>query len=89
VTVRPVESIVAARRKMAEAAGIAGLHHLDYTPTIQRAVREAIKCATTVRVTDAHVQAARPGTTPRSVVWTRTRGRLVRAFRAAGFEVEL
>jgi hypothetical protein len=89
VTARPTESPLAERRKMAEAAGVAGLHRLDYTPTIAQAMHAAIRYATTVRVTDVHVQAARPGTTPGSVVWTRTRGRIVRAFREAGFEVEL
>jgi hypothetical protein len=46
-----------------------------------------IVSATQVRITDAVVQAARPGLTPGSEVWKRTRYRLRRAFEAAGFEV--
>jgi hypothetical protein len=47
----------------------------------------AIEAATRVHVDDAIVQAARPGTVPGSVTWTRMRAKIVRAFEAAGFEV--
>lgn len=76
------------RRAMAESEATGRLHALDYTPTIAGAVRAAIERATRVRITDAMIQAARPGTTPGSVVWKRTRGRIERALVAAGFEVE-
>jgi hypothetical protein len=46
-----------------------------------------IETATRVHVDDAIIQAARPGTASGSVVWKRTRAKLVRAFEAAGFEV--
>lgn len=38
-------------------------------------------------ITDAVVQAYRPGLKPGSVTWTRVRNRLARAFEAAGCEV--
>jgi hypothetical protein len=59
-------------------------------PWISReAVDAAVEVATRVRVDDAIVQASRPGfrMVPGSVVWTRTRAKIVRAFEAAGFEV--
>lgn len=54
-----------------------------------RGVEESIEAATRVHVDDTIVQASRPGfrMVPGSVVWTRTRAKLVRAFEAAGFEV--
>lgn len=76
------------RLAMAESAATERLHALDYTPTIAVAVKAAIEQATRVRITDAMIQAARPGTTPGSVVWKRTRGRIERALVAAGFEVQ-
>jgi hypothetical protein len=47
----------------------------------------AIEAATTVHLTDAIIQAYRPGLTPGSVVWKRTRRKVRDAFEAAGFEV--
>lgn len=53
-------------------------------------IETAIETATRVHVDDAIVQASRPPgprLTPGSVVWTRMRAKIVRAFEAAGFEV--
>lgn len=53
----------------------------------EREVVEAVQVATQVIITDAVIQAFRPGIKEGGVLWHRTRAKLRKAFEAAGFEV--
>lgn len=76
------------RQRAREAALDEPAWNLATTDEVNR-IGAAIETATRVKLDDAIVQAARPGVEPGSVMWTRTRAKLARAFAAAGFEVEL